>query len=125
MRPNAGAASDVIGVTPVAEFGPPAGGERSAEHPRANPRAHAPDGGLICVGVSYRTASLSLRERLAVSPDAVAAALARFGCGRDERPSAISELVVLSTCNRIELYAAGGNGADQALVELIEESTFF
>ena len=123
MSATAVSESDVIGETTVAEFGPPAGGERSAEHPRANPRAHAPDGGLICVGVSYRTASLSLRERLAVSPDAVAAALARFGCGRDERPSAISELVVLSTCNRIELYAAGGNGADQALVELIEEST--
>ncbi|MGA9836423.1 MAG: glutamyl-tRNA reductase [Gemmatimonadaceae bacterium] len=87
------------------------------------PRAHPADGGLVCVGVSHRTAPVSLRERLAIPESAVGAVLSRFGCGEHARPSAISELVVLSTCNRLELYAAGGRTAGAALVGLLTEAT--
>ncbi len=60
---------------------------------------------LVVVGASHRTASLDLRERLHLAPDAafqVVARLAENGL----------EAVVLSTCNRTELYLAGD--ADQA-----------
>ncbi len=55
---------------------------------------------LVLVGASHRTASLDLRERLHLAPDAafeVVARLAEDGL----------EAVVLSTCNRTELYVAG------------------
>ncbi len=61
---------------------------------------------ILCLGLSHHTAPVELRERLNYSPLALKAALARFGCGRDTRPAGLNELVILSTCNRLELYAA-------------------
>ena len=57
---------------------------------------------LTLVGGSHRTVPLELRERLAFSTEQAAAALGRF---RDRFPGC--EAVLLSTCNRVELYAAG------------------
>ena len=54
---------------------------------------------LLALGASHKTAPLSLRERLAVTD----AAAERLLHELVEHPS-ISEAVVLSTCNRIELY---------------------
>lgn len=54
---------------------------------------------LYCLGLSHHTAPLALRERLAFSPADLETALA--GCPRP----ADAELVVLSTCNRVEVYA--------------------
>lgn len=79
--------------------------------------------GVLCLGVSYRTASLALRERLALSPPVIAATLSRFSCGRSERPARVSELVILSTCNRLELYAAAGDGGEDGLLAVMVEST--
>jgi glutamyl-tRNA reductase len=60
---------------------------------------------LAVVGVSHRTAPIELRER--------------FAFGRTEVPAALgvlaargSEAVLLSTCNRTELYVAAGPDAD-------------
>lgn len=61
---------------------------------------------LAFVGGTHRTVPLPLRERLAFSADQAAAALARF---RDRFPG--REGVLLSTCNRVELYAAGDRDA--------------
>ena len=58
---------------------------------------------IHCLGINHTTASVSLRERLAFSDDSLRAALARLGCGGME--DWFNELVILSTCNRIELYA--------------------
>ena len=60
---------------------------------------------ILCLGFSHHTAPVELRECLHYSPDALQAALARFGCGRNVNPQGITELVILSTCNRLELYA--------------------
>ena len=57
---------------------------------------------LAFVGGTHRTVPLDLRERLAFSAEQAAAALARF---RDRFPG--REAVLLSTCNRVEFYAAG------------------
>ena len=57
---------------------------------------------LALVGGTHRTVPLALRERLAFSADQAAEALARF---RDRFPG--REGVLLSTCNRVEFYAAG------------------
>ena len=94
--------------------------ERLTEQPLA---AAAGSMAVLCIGVSYRTASLALRERLALSPPVISAILSRFGCGRSERPAGVSELVILSTCNRLELYAAAGDGGDESLLDVMAEST--
>lgn len=57
---------------------------------------------LAFVGGTHRTVPLALRERLAFSAEQATEALARF---RERFPG--REGVLLSTCNRVELYAAG------------------
>ena len=58
---------------------------------------------IHCLGINHTTASISLRERLAFTEDSLRAALARLGCGGME--NSFNELVILSTCNRTEIYA--------------------
>src|SRR5437763_11800975 len=56
---------------------------------------------VLVVGVSHHTARLELRERLALRGDAARELLAELAAG-----DAISEAMVVSTCNRTELYLA-------------------
>jgi len=55
---------------------------------------------LLVVGLSHRTAPVSLLERAAVGADQLAAMLDRLLRGEH-----VSEVLVLSTCNRVEVYA--------------------
>jgi len=72
---------------------------------------------LLAVGVSHRTAPVELRETVDFARGGIEAALAALsaaGLGR--------ELVVLSTCNRAEIYvAADGDGAADALGRFMSE----
>lgn len=103
----------------------PAGAPRLAlidletPHPAPGPNTST----IHCIGVSFRTAPIALRERLAADANAHAAALSRLGCGHETRPGAVSELAVLSTCNRMELYAAGAPSAREALPSLLSDVT--
>lgn len=56
---------------------------------------------LQVIGCSHHTSSLEVRERLAFSPDQMRAVLAQLRALYPE-----CETVVLSTCNRVELYFA-------------------
>ncbi len=53
------------------------------------------------IGLNYRTAPVEVREALAVPGAAIPAALARF------HALPVAEAVLLSTCNRTEVYAIG------------------
>jgi glutamyl-tRNA reductase len=53
---------------------------------------------VVVVGVNHKTAPVALRERLAFTDRSLADPLAQL------RHPAITEVVVLSTCNRVELY---------------------
>lgn len=69
---------------------------------------------IVKVGLSHRTARVELREQLAVCHDDIPGFL-------DElvRMTPIAEAVVLSTCNRVEVYGAlpRGVAGDDALLE--------
>ena len=56
---------------------------------------------LQMVGCSHHNSSVEVRERLAFSPDQAALALGKW---RESFPT--TEAVLLSTCNRVELYTA-------------------
>lgn len=60
---------------------------------------------LLVVGCNHRTAPVELRERLAFGADQARAALANL---RAQFPDI--EAVLLSTCNRVELYTASEEG---------------
>lgn len=68
---------------------------------------------LYCIGLSYQTAPVQLRERLATSLEAF------VRLGHEQLPA---ELAVLSTCNRFEVYAVTDDGAG-GLETLIERAT--
>ena len=58
---------------------------------------------LLLIGATHRTAPLGLRERFSLSTDnetALAAELAAL--------PGVRELVILNTCNRVEMYVVGG-----------------
>jgi glutamyl-tRNA reductase len=69
---------------------------------------------LALVGGTHRTVPLDLRERLAFSAEQAAEALARF---RDRFPG--SEGVLLSTCNRVEFYAAAADASPPPAEQLV------
>lgn len=70
---------------------------------------------LFLLGASYKSAPLSVREALAITPDDVAVCAEAL-----LRERGIDEVVILSTCNRTELYvnAQTDRLAHQALVAL-------
>lgn len=56
---------------------------------------------VLCVGINHRTAPVEMRERFAVPDPELGAAANRL----TEREG-VSEAVIVSTCNRVEFYAA-------------------
>lgn len=63
---------------------------------------------LFVLGVNHKTASLSLRERVAFGPERIGDALAAL-----TSVPGVREGVILSTCNRTELYCAVDSGASE------------
>jgi glutamyl-tRNA reductase len=59
---------------------------------------------LLCLSVSYRNTPVKLRECMSLYPELVEDACLRYPVRRGEF-APISEMVVLSTCNRLEVYA--------------------
>lgn len=62
---------------------------------------------LVVVGISHNTAPVSLREGLTVPADSLPGVLS-------ELRESVAEVLVLSTCNRVELYAVCGHEASGA-----------
>lgn len=56
---------------------------------------------IFCLGVNHKTAPVEIRERLAIAEHSVPAHLGEI-CSIED----IEEAVVLSTCNRVEIYGA-------------------
>lgn len=58
---------------------------------------------VVVVGLNHETAPVTLRERVAVSPEQLPRALAAL-----QAVPGVREAAILSTCNRTELYVAAG-----------------
>jgi glutamyl-tRNA reductase len=54
--------------------------------------------------MNHQSSSVQVRELFAFDEDKLEAAMAQVGC-TDRLPDAVSEMVILSTCNRVEVYA--------------------
>ncbi len=68
---------------------------------------------LLITGVSHKTAPVEVRERLAFREDTLAASLADL-----KRREGVTEALILSTCNRVEITITTDDSADpQALVD--------
>jgi len=76
---------------------------------------------ILCIGVNHRTASVSVRENLSLGEETLRAALARYRCGREDSGGILSELTILSTCNRMEFYSTSGSRDHEALTFLLKK----
>ncbi|HEX4085702.1 MAG TPA: glutamyl-tRNA reductase [Chthoniobacteraceae bacterium] len=61
---------------------------------------------VVCLGLSHQTADVSTRERFAFAEHELGACVGELG----RRPE-LGEALILSTCNRVELYAAAADPA--------------
>jgi glutamyl-tRNA reductase len=64
---------------------------------------------ILLVGVNHTTAPVALRERLSIAGTALTDALTRFSGSNGHGSSLFPEGVILSTCNRLEIYAVAGD----------------
>ena len=55
---------------------------------------------IVVIGLNYRSAPVELRERLAINREQLPAVLAQL-----RGQAGVEEVVILSTCNRVEIYA--------------------
>ncbi|MGH9835553.1 MAG: glutamyl-tRNA reductase, partial [Blastocatellia bacterium] len=69
--------------------------------------------GIVLVGVNHKTAPVEIRERLAFAESKITDAL-QLLVDREM----ISEGVIVSTCNRVEVIAATPNGAEQSEIAI-------
>ncbi|GAA0792489.1 glutamyl-tRNA reductase [Marinobacterium sediminicola] len=67
---------------------------------------------LLALGINHKTAPVEVRERVAFAPESLAEAL-HEACRRVR----LSEVAILSTCNRTELYCTTGLEGTRALLE--------
>ncbi len=72
---------------------------------------------IYCIGINHRSAPVGLREQLTFDDPAVCSALQRL---RGPEAS-IRESVLLSTCNRIEIYAVGEQLAWDSLESFLSQ----
>jgi len=76
---------------------------------------------LIAIGINHDSATLDIRERVAFAPESIAMAL-----GSALATAPITEVVILSTCNRTEIYGVVPTSGDplsasEALVSWVTE----
>jgi glutamyl-tRNA reductase len=78
---------------------------------------------IVVIGLSHHTSPVTVREKFAFADVTIPDALQTL-----KHRGVVDEAVILSTCNRVELYAATRRPADQALIEirnfLIEHHSF-
>lgn len=68
------------------------------------------------LGINHKTAPVAVRERVSFDPATMPAVLTEV-----QRLGPVSEVVILSTCNRTEIYCASDNFQEQVLVDWLSE----
>ncbi|HUS35487.1 MAG TPA: glutamyl-tRNA reductase [Verrucomicrobiae bacterium] len=68
---------------------------------------------IVVIGLTHHTSSVDVREKFAFADAAIPTALQTL-----KERGVVDEAVIVSTCNRVELYAATSQAADRALSEI-------
>ncbi|MGZ9166078.1 MAG: glutamyl-tRNA reductase, partial [Anaerolineales bacterium] len=75
---------------------------------------------ILSLGLNHTSAPVHLRERLAFNEEQIRASLARYFCGHIK--TSLAEFIIISTCNRIELYAASNQLAYPELEAFLSDA---
>ncbi len=71
---------------------------------------------VLALGINHKTASVELREKLAFTPERLPEALQTV-----QKTAGCDEGVILSTCNRTEIYSFGDNAIPSNLIKWLSE----
>lgn len=71
---------------------------------------------LLALGINHKTAPVALREKVAFTPDSLVEALASL-----KKLDGVDESVIVSTCNRTELYVNTQDDSGQKLLKWLSE----
>ena len=71
---------------------------------------------IIALGINHKTASVELREKVAFSPEQLSNALSQLASSEQ-----FKETVIVSTCNRTELYCSLEHSNSQALLKWLAD----
>ncbi len=80
---------------------------------------------ILLIGLNHKTAPVEVREQLAFTPTTLRSALTHFdACHEQAHLEHVREGVILSTCNRLEVYALVDNPniAQNAIIEFLSHS---
>jgi glutamyl-tRNA reductase len=79
---------------------------------------------IQCLGIDHKNAPIELREKLAFSEDQIRMSLSRISCSADcpNTSKMLQEMVILSTCNRTELYAVSMEPAFEELEAFLSDN---
>ena len=75
---------------------------------------------ILSLGLNHTSAPVPLRERLAFGEDQIRTSLSRYFCGHQK--TSLAELIIISTCNRVELYAVSDQLAFAELEALLSDA---
>lgn len=67
---------------------------------------------FVCLGLNHRTAPVEIRERMAFGSHDIPSAAEQM-----LRREGVEEVVILSTCNRVEIYGAASHGAGRTALD--------
>jgi glutamyl-tRNA reductase len=79
---------------------------------------------LLLVGVDHTSASVEVRECLAFSSTDLPEALSKLAVRHNGTPPLLAEAVILSTCNRVEIYGVvheHTTGVEEKLIDFLSE----
>ena len=71
---------------------------------------------LLALGINHKTAPVALREKVAFTPDSLVEALASL-----KKLEGVDESVIVSTCNRTELYVNTQDESGQKLLQWLSD----
>jgi len=74
---------------------------------------------ISVIGLNHKSASIGIREKFSFSGDASSLLLRRI-----KKLSTINEVIIVSTCNRTEIYADSTNGTSDIKDWLLSEKEF-
>lgn len=80
---------------------------------------------ILLIGLSHKTTPVEVREQLAFTPAMLRSALTHFDANhRQAHLEEVHEGVILSTCNRLEVYTVVGNPAvaQEAIIQFLSHS---
>jgi len=78
---------------------------------------------LVLVGLDHTSASVAVRECLAFSPTVLHNALSQLTVRNNGTPPLLAEAVIISTCNRVEVYGVAINplGLEQRVIRFLSK----